>query len=60
NSEDPVSILKAALYDQGQFLKPKAPRFFLDGKYIFASMGLVAKIDPRLALTIMEDEILEI
>ena len=60
NSEDPVSILKAALYDQGQFLKPKVPRFFLDGKYIFASMGLVAKVDPRLALTIMKDEILEI
>ena len=62
NSDDPVKILKAALYDQGtfEFLKPLAPRFFLDRKYIFASMGLVGKVDPRLALTIMKDEIAEI
>ena len=62
NSDDPVKILKAALYDQSahEFLKPIAPRFLLDRKYIFASMGLIGKVDPRLALKIMKDEIVEI
>jgi uncharacterized protein (TIGR01319 family) len=62
NSEDPVRILKAALYDPSVFgfLKPTSPRFFLDGKYIFASMGLIAKVDPQLALKIMKDEMVEI
>jgi len=62
NSDDPVKILKAALYDTAahEFLKPIAPKFFLDGTYIFASMGLVGKFDPRLALKIMKDEILEL
>ena len=62
NSDDPEKILKSALYDQSahEFLKPVSPGFFLDRKYIFASMGLIAKIDPRLALKIMRDEIVEI
>ena len=59
NSEDPVKILNAALKDPSAigYLKPAAPKFFLDGKYIFSSMGLVSKIDTRLALKIMKDEI---
>ena len=59
NSEDPVKILKAAVCDPSVhgFLKPASPKFFLDGKYIFASMGLIAKVDLRLALEIMKDEI---
>ena len=62
NSPDPVKILKAAVFDPSAygFLKPASPRFFLDGKYIFASMGLVSKVDPCLALKIMKDEIVEI
>ena len=62
NSEDPVKILSSAVYDPSkyEYLKPASPRFFLDGKYIFASMGLIAKIDPQLALKIMKDEIVEI
>ena len=62
NSDDPGKILKAALYDQSahEFLKPITPKFFLDRKYIFASMGLVGKVDPHLALKIMKDEIVEI
>jgi len=62
NSEEPAKILGGALYDKSrpQSLKPAKPKFMLDGRYIFASMGLAGKIDPVLALTIMKDEIAEI
>ena len=62
NSEDPAKILSNAVYDPSkyEFLKPASPRFFLDGKYVFASMGLVAKVDQHLALEIMKEEIAEI
>ena len=62
NSEDPAKILGGAVTDKArpEYLKPAKPKFFLDGKYIFASMGLVAKVDPALALKIMKDEIVEI
>ena len=60
NSQAPAAILRAVLHDGGEFLKPLSPKFFLDRKYVFASMGLVAKVDPRLALEIMKDEIVEI
>ena len=61
-SEDPGRILEGAVYDPAGpgYLKPARPKFFLDGKYIFASMGLVARLDPALALKIMKDEILEL
>ena len=62
NLENPVKVLKAAVRDPAAFgfLKPASPRFFLDGKYIFASMGLLSKFDPQLALQIMKDEIVEL
>jgi uncharacterized protein (TIGR01319 family) len=67
NADNPAAILKAALRDTSpggkgalDFLKPTAPQFFLDKKYIFSAMGLVSKIDPRLALDIMKAEIVEV
>ncbi|MCL2832415.1 MAG: methylaspartate mutase accessory protein GlmL [Treponema sp.] len=62
NSGDPVKILGGAVFDprQPEFLKPINPKFFLDKKYIFASMGLTAGIDPETALKIMKDEITEV
>jgi len=62
NSEDPAKILGGVLYDKSrpQSLKPVKPKFMLDARYIFASMGLTCKIDPVLALTVMKEEIREI
>ena len=62
NLDDPASVLKAAVYNPAtpEFLKPVSPRYFIDKRYIFASMGLIGKIDPLLALTIMKDEIIEV
>ena len=62
NSEDPVKILREAVFapSRPSFLKPKKPKFLLDRKYIFSSMGLIGKTQPQLALKIMKDEIREI
>lgn len=67
NLEDPVKVLKAAVHDPSTcglkpvgFLKPVSPHFYLDKKYIFASMGLLGKFDPQLALKIMKDEIVRL
>jgi len=62
NAEDPAKILRGALkaVSGSWYLKPEKPKFMLDGRYIFASMGLAGKVDPPLALKIMKDEITEI
>ncbi len=62
NSENPEYILKGAKYEQKKYnsMKPKQPRYMLDKKYIFASMGLLATIDPELSLHIMKKEIKQI
>ena len=39
------------------FAKPKHPRYMLDKKYIFASMGLLSAVEPKLALKILKEEI---
>ena len=59
NSEDAAGILGGAVHDSDSFgfLKPKAPKMFLDKKYIFASMGLLGKKNPETALRIMKHEI---
>lgn len=63
NNSDPKSILsgveKKASRDP-MFAKPKAPKYMLDKKYIFASMGLLSNFEPHLALSIMKKEITEI
>ncbi len=62
NSPDPAAMLKAALASprSPMTLKPESSKFFIDKKYIFASMGLVGKEYPELALTIMNKEIIEV
>lgn len=59
NSRQPTAILKGAKYDIKKFnyMKPKAPKYLLDGKYIFASMGLLSTVDADLALELMKKEI---
>ncbi len=58
NSENPVGVLSRAFYNltNPMALLPKKPKLLLDKKYIFASMGLLARKDPELALEIMIKE----
>ncbi|MDR3328036.1 MAG: glutamate mutase L [Prevotellaceae bacterium] len=62
NSNSPKKILSGGLYSKGKykFLKPQNPKFMLDKKYIFASMGLLSKEEPNLALTLLKDSLLEL
>lgn len=59
NSADPAAILGGAVFSlkKMNLMLPKAPRFLLDKKYIFSSMGLISIVDPELALNIMKHEI---
>lgn len=59
NSNHPEKILSGARFNpqQYQFLKPKNPQYYLDKKYVFASMGLLSIVDPELALHFMKEEI---
>ncbi len=59
HSQNPIRILEGAKYDlaTAQSMKPREPRYLLDAKYIFASMGLLSAIDQELALSIMKKEI---
>ncbi len=62
NSNHPKEILKGALYDytKPECTKPKNPKFFLDKKYIFASMGLLSTIAPELAFYLLDKETISI
>lgn len=62
NSRRPQEILKGTLYNFAtpECTKPKNPRFYLDQKYIFASMGLLSLIDPDLAFDILDAETIEL
>lgn len=55
NSRRPKEILKGAMYDimTPESTKPKNPKFYLDEKYIFASMGLLSQIDADLAFDLL-------
>lgn len=59
NSANADDILEGAKADKQNLmsLKPKQPKYLLDKKYIFGSMGLLSAIDAELALTIMKKEI---
>ena len=59
NSARPAGILAGAAFTPRRFnyMKPREPRYMLDRKYIFASMGLLSTVDPDLALTLMKKEI---
>ena len=60
NSTNSTDILKGAQADKQNLvsLKPKHPKFLLDRKYIFGSMGLLSEVDADLALAIMKKEII--
>jgi uncharacterized protein (TIGR01319 family) len=62
NSSDPTFILEGAKFDLSNITstKPKNPRYMIDEKYIFASMGLLSTIDKELALNILKKEIKQI
>lgn len=55
-SSDPRRVLDGAIFrqDAPNVLKPKAPRFYLDCKYILFAIGLLAQSDPAKALRIIK------
>ncbi|NLZ95054.1 MAG: DNA mismatch repair protein MutL [Bacteroidales bacterium] len=60
NSSNTNNILEGARADKQNImsLKPKEPKYLLDKKYIFGSMGLLSELDADLALSIMKKEII--
>jgi uncharacterized protein (TIGR01319 family) len=56
NHHQPEGILKGAAYDEStlQMLKPQAPEFWIDEKYIMASMGLLGGEYPEVAIRMMK------
>lgn len=62
NSRRPQEILKGCLYDfaHPECTKPRNPKFCLDKKYIFASMGLLRTINPELAFELLDKETVEL
>lgn len=62
NSACPAYMLSGAVYDQLNMtsMKPKAPSYLLDKRYVMASMGLLSAIDPELALAILKKELVPI
>lgn len=62
NSPHPSFILEG-VKSEGQgsmYAKPKKPRYLVDRRYIFASMGLLSQEDKELALTLLKKEIISI
>lgn len=62
NSNNPRFILEGSLYNpvSYEFAKPKSPKFLLDKRYIFASMGLLSARAPDLALNLLKNELTKI
>ncbi len=62
HNDAPVKILSAVEYSlkKGLELRPVNPRYMLDKDYILAAMGLLAEIDPLLALKIMKKHVVAI
>lgn len=62
NSKNPAFILSGSIYNPAkyEYAKPKSPKYLLDSKYIFASMGLLSSRDPELALNILKSELSKI
>jgi len=55
------SILEKALKTSTDhvILKPEKPKLLLDGKYIFAAMGLLSRVNSDIAMKILQDELKE-
>ena len=62
NSSDPARILSGSRFNpqRYEYAKPKEPHFYLDKRYIIASMGLLSQVAPEVALTILQREVLPI
>ena len=62
HNEAPQNVLSAVEYkmQNGLELRPRTPRYLLDKDYLLASMGLLAEIDPLLALKIMKKHIIAV
>lgn len=62
NSANPELILQGVEADNKNPMcrKPKKPNYLIDKEYIFASMGLLSGIAPKIALEIMKKEIKQI
>ncbi|MBC8015852.1 MAG: glutamate mutase L [Sporomusaceae bacterium] len=56
NHKQPEGILKGTAYDIStpQMLKPQSPEFWIDDKYIMASMGLLGGEYPDVAIRMMK------
>ena len=56
NHKQPESVLKGTAYDVStpQMLKPESPEFWIDDKYIMASMGLLGGEYPDVAIRMMK------
>ncbi|GKX29939.1 hypothetical protein SH1V18_24190 [Vallitalea longa] len=59
NCKRAKDVLKESLFDpvEPSILKPMRGKIFIDSKYIFAAMGLLAVKYPDIALTIMKKDI---
>lgn len=55
-------ILNCALFDESNplSLKPRAPKMWVDEKYILWAMGLLAEIESNIALKIMKRDLREV
>ena len=55
-SADPRRVLGGAVFSGNtqNILKPKAPKFYLDSRYILFAIGLLAQSDPAKALRIIK------
>lgn len=55
-------ILQSALFDPRNpfLLKPKAPRLWIDQRYILWAMGLLTEVSPQVALRLMREHLVEV
>lgn len=62
HSSNPKGILKQATQIHGitQELRPRAPEYMVDRDYLLSAMGLLARIDPILALRIMKKHLVKV
>ena len=61
-TENPIEALKEVMYKRSKplELRPINPEFMIDKDYLLASMGLLSRIDPLLALKIMKKHLVTI
>ncbi len=54
HGDDPAAVLAGALADDGESLRPRAPRLLLDRDYLLYAVGLLAETAPEAALALAE------